>query len=204
MNEAFFKSVRAQFGPLNQNQVDGINTLLAATALVPRMHRAYILATAWHETASTMRPLEEYGKGAGHPYAPRYYGRGYVQLTWDYNYKKAGNLLGVDLVSNPEFALRPSIAAQIIVRGMSEGWFTGKKLSDFTAFVSMRRIVNGTDKAALIADYARKFENALVTGPIELPAAPSTAPQPTKPQAPIGLLAAIVAIIRLLFTRKPK
>ena len=129
---------------------------------------------------------------------------GYVQLTWDYNYKKAGNLLGVDLVSNPEFALRPSIAAQIIVRGMSEGWFTGKKLSDFTDFVSMRRIVNGTDKAALIADYARKFENALVTGPIELPAAPSTAPQPTKPQAPIGLLAAIVAIIRLLFTRKPK
>ena len=30
-----------------------------------------------------------------------YYGRGPLQLTWDYNYRAAGEFLGVDLISNP-------------------------------------------------------------------------------------------------------
>jgi Chitinase class I len=30
-----------------------------------------------------------------------YYGRGPLQLTWDYNYRAAGDFLGVDLVQNP-------------------------------------------------------------------------------------------------------
>ncbi len=30
-----------------------------------------------------------------------YFGRGPIQLTWDYNYRAAGDFLGIDLVSNP-------------------------------------------------------------------------------------------------------
>jgi predicted chitinase len=31
-----------------------------------------------------------------------YYGRGLVQLTWRNNYKKMGDLLGLDLVHHPK------------------------------------------------------------------------------------------------------
>ncbi|MDB5057274.1 MAG: Cell wall-associated hydrolase [Chloroflexi bacterium] len=47
------------------------------------------------------------------PYAP-YWGRGFIQLTWSYNYKMYGDLLGVDLYNNPSFALEPSTAARIL------------------------------------------------------------------------------------------
>ena len=47
-----------------------------------------------------------------------------------------------------------------------EGWFTGKKLSDYITlkisdFKSARKIVNGLDKAELIADYAKQYDKML-------------------------------------------
>jgi putative chitinase len=174
--KAFFDSVRASFGSLSQSQVDGFNILLKATSNLPLRHRAYILATAWHETAFTMQPIAEYGRGKGRPYgAPAgpygkvYYGRGYVQLTWLQNYKKAALATGRDLVAEPDKAMIPEVAADIIVRGMVGGWFTGKKLDDFTDYVDMRRIVNGIDKAVTIAGYAIKFEKALAVVPADTP-----------------------------------
>ena len=49
------------------------------------------------------------------------------------------------------------------------GDFTGKKLSDYIKpgsvdYVNARRIVNGTDCAEQIADYASKYEDALKIG----------------------------------------
>ena len=75
--------------------------------------------------------------------------------------------LGIDLVSNPDLALVPEHAAQIMCIGMLDGWFTGKKLGDYftaqkTDWVNARRIINGADKAQAIADYARAFYAALV------------------------------------------
>jgi predicted chitinase len=104
---------------------------------------------------------------------PRYCGRGYVQLTWKNNYAKASRECGVDLVSNPEEAMDPEIAAKIMRRGMQEGWFTGKKFSDYlpgagTAtsgqFARARYIINGSDKAQQIADHAIQFQRALQAG----------------------------------------
>lgn len=176
--ELFFKSVRGSIfgGKLSQDQVEGTEAVLdayEAAGLTSAQWLAYMLATAFHETAATMRPIEEYGKGKGRkygvpvgPFKKVYYGRGYVQLTWIYNYEKAEAELHAPFVEKPELALDPKHAADIMTRGMQEGWFTGKKLVDYlnvkTDYRNARRIINGTDKADLIAGYANKFHAALV------------------------------------------
>jgi predicted chitinase len=45
----------------------------------------------------------------------RYKGRGYIQLTGRYNYKKAGEALGLPLEAKPELAEKPEVAAKIAV-----------------------------------------------------------------------------------------
>jgi len=97
---------------------------------------------------------------------PRYCGRGFVQLTWKCNYEKAGKVLGVDLVGNPDLALELPIATRLLFEGMQRGWFTGRKLADHFSpdredWVGARRIINGTDKANLVASYARHYYAAL-------------------------------------------
>lgn len=194
--QAFFDSLRSGLlGPtLDQDEVTGCEAILDAMAGLPLSWCAYAMATAYHETAHTMQPIREFG---GPRYLTRMYdvtgarpslarkmgntepgdgvrfcGRGYVQLTWKANYAKAGAKLGVDLVANPDKAMRPDIAARIMREGMVEGWFTGKALKDYLPgprgalgqYQAARRIINGTDKAALIAGYAMQFEAALVKG----------------------------------------
>lgn len=214
----FFDVVRSSFGPLTQTNVDGLNTLLNEMQNVPMIQlsvkqKAYILATAWHETARTMQPVEEIGKGRGRPYGLAtgpynkvYYGRGYVQLTWYSNYVKATQRLRqlrlipneLDLAATPEAALHPEIAAAILILGCLEGWFTGRKLADYVTtmsadYVNARRIVNGTDKAQIIASYADVFEKALVAGvPSQVTPAPAPAPAPT-PAKPAEAVAQPVA-----------
>ena len=98
---------------------------------------AYSLATTIHETASTMWPIEEYGKGKGQPYGvpdpdtgEAYYGRGFVQLTWKDNYQKMTPIVDplfpgepIDLVKKPAQALDPHVAAAIMYQGMAAGSF---------------------------------------------------------------------------------
>jgi len=168
-----------------------IEACLAAGLL--RNQCAYVLATAWHETAHTMKPIRERG-GDQYLKAKKYYpyvGMGYVQLTWRANYEKAGKRLGVDFVKHPKYLLKAEHAAPILVIGMAEGWFTGKKLSDYMTlrksdFVQARRIVNGMDRAELIADHAKQYDALLkaagygVDAPSPLPATE----QPAKTQSP--------------------
>lgn len=175
--EAFFASVRKVTGPLDQEQVDSINLLLRQAAHWPVGWMAYGLATAWHE--ARFKPQEEWGKGKGKPYGkPGKYGqsqhgRGFVQLTWDANYEWADKALGLQgaLLGNFDLALKPGFAAAILVAGMEEGAFTGKKLADYidqrgtpNGFLAARRIVNGMDKAHQIAGYADRFQDALDAG----------------------------------------
>ena len=182
----YWDKLRSHFGRLNQSQVDGFNAVLSAinqygSPANKPAYVAYMLATAWHETAATMQPIAEYGKGKGRPYGKRidvhggrysdslpiYYGRGYVQLTWLTNYVFMKNRLGVDFVNKPELALNPKHASDIMITGMLEGSFTGKSLQKYITyglyfeFVNARRIINGTDKATLIAQYAVRFLDSL-------------------------------------------
>lgn len=177
---------------------------------------AYVLATAFHETAHTMKPIREMGGEKylkSKPYYP-YVGMGFVQLTWKANYQKASKALGVDFVANPKKLLEPAYSAAILVTGMKEGWFTTKALEDYITlyksdYTGARRIVNGTDRAKLIAGYAVEYDAALKAmgygeeKPVE-PANPVPAPSPApvpqsppaaKPEAKRGILAIIFEII---------
>ena len=174
---------------LKQTQVDGLERLLSATSSRPISHVAYLLATAFHETGGNMQPIREaFGKSDGDtinrlekawkagrlgqvrtPYwrpdasGKSWFGRGYVQLTHRDNYARAAAVTGVDLLGDPSKAMHPEVAAKILVEGCESGLFTGKRLSDYLPGdpVNARRVVNGTDKAALIAGYAKAFEAAL-------------------------------------------
>jgi hypothetical protein len=120
MSDAFFNSVRDSFGSLTQNQVDGLNHLLTATKDLPTRHRAYVLATAWHETGPASSPLHmtprreiwgptpaqsryEGSKALGNTLpgdGKKFMGRGYVQITGRHNYDTASVAVGKDLVAN--------------------------------------------------------------------------------------------------------
>lgn len=104
-----------------------------------------------------------------------FYGRGLVQLTWYDNYKRMSEelfTLGVvdfvdALLINPALANNLNIAINVTLLGMQKGLFTGKKLSDYINnnlkdYRNARKIINGLDKADLIAGYAEKFEKALL------------------------------------------
>ena len=181
MNQgAFFTTVRARLGVLSSAQVAGFGSVLAAIEGAPLSHRAYMLATAWHETKRTMLPvreaywLSEAWRKANLRYWP-WYGRGYVQLTWQPNYASADRKLGLNgsLLVNPDRAMEPDIAAVIMRRVMDEGWFTGVKNATFLSpagtatreqYMHARTIINGRDKADLVEDYAQIFERALRDG----------------------------------------
>lgn len=190
--ETFFNKVRATpfGGSLSQSQVDGMNFMLD---VFERDYNwpdlrwlAYAFASAFHETAFTMQPIKEYGSQSylqSKPYYP-YFGRGYVQLTWEDNYRKMGDKLGVNLLGeNKDKALDPQIAAAVMYSGMRDGDFTGKKLATYFSStvndpVNARRIINGTDQASTIAKYHEDFFEALNAAYVTEPVSPPPAPAP--------------------------
>lgn len=182
----FFASVRLSLfnNKMTATQVAGMDAILdewEKQQLTDHRWLAYMLATAYWETAQTMQPIEEFGKGAGKDYGKKmkmgggpghrivykhpdklYYGRGLVQLTWYENYDLMSKALKVDLLNHPELALDMRIAIRIMFEGMLNGDFTGKSLEDYfnsctEDWVNARRIINGIDKAVTISLIAKKF-----------------------------------------------
>lgn len=187
----FYREVRDQIfhGKLSTQQYDGMEAIINKwhlSGFTDLRWLAYMLGTTYHETAGVMYPIEEYGKGRGRTYGKKfkqsgkpytypdklYYGRGYVQLTWYDNYERMGNILKIPLLEQPELALRPDIAADIMFEGMTKslslkGDFTGKYLELYfnetkEDWFNARRIINGIDRAELIADYAKKFYSIII------------------------------------------
>lgn len=227
MNSAFFNVVRASVfnGRLTQAQVEGITVIIRAWAQFGDgnlQRQAYVLATPVIETAWRMEPIHEYGgvsyfdkyepgtklgkvlgntkRGDGY----RYRGRGFVQITGRANYAKAGKILGIDLVGNPDLALDPWVAARILVIGSQEGWFTGKGLPSFIdeideddteelrEFAQARRVINGQDRAVEIGKIALVFEKALKAGKAQssttasTPIGPPSVSHSTSPEVGTG------------------
>ncbi len=170
---------------------------------------AYILATAWHETGQRMYPIreafadtdEEAIRALDKYFANRtrniywrpveetgraYFGRGYVQLTWDTNYKKADQYLGIDPEAEdfkersyywePDNALDERSSIRITYSGMFRGWYTTYCLLNFfppnqkADWAGARRIINGVDKKEKIAGEAVAFQNILQTAGVAVPA----------------------------------
>lgn len=208
-------------GPLTQSQREGFEALLTAGEKLPREHMAYVLATAFHETAGLMQPIKEtvmswhqnknptdkevisrldrawaagkLGQVKTPYWREGWFGRGYVQITHRQNYDKVGQAVGIDLVSDPNRALHPNVAARILIDGMSRGLFTGKTMADYLPadFVNARRVVNGTDRATEIAERALRYNAALK--------AAGYGQQPAKEPASGGVWAAIFAAIMSIF-----
>ncbi|MFT2020451.1 glycoside hydrolase family 19 protein [Streptomyces sp. 796.1] len=89
---------------------------------VKRQEAAAFLANVNHETGGLVHIVEQnqanyphycdrnqpYGCPAGQA---AYYGRGPIQLSWNFNYKAAGDALGIDLLGNPWLVERdPAVA----------------------------------------------------------------------------------------------
>ncbi len=192
--KAFFDDYKGRFATItNQRVVDGLTFLLDEiekdNGFTMIREVAYFLATIKGETG-IFHPLQE--KRASRINQPKlwetqnrywntgFYGRGYVQLTWENNYLKAGKKLvglkmkkngGVEItitektfVQTADLVMQPEAAYLIASRGMKEGWFTTKKLSDYIKqgqppdYVGARKIINGTERASMFADFASKFE----------------------------------------------
>ena len=179
-----------------------------------RNEAAYVLATARWETAHTMKPVREFG-GEGYLRQKKYYpyvGMGYVQLTWAANYQWATNRFGVDFVSNPKLLLEPKYAAEILVVGMKEGAFTGRKLSHFfnlqvSNWPEARRIVNGVDKKMEIAHLGVVYDNLLIEdgygindNATEVPVTPPVTPAPVTPKP--TLIQLISRLLRWIFKKR--
>lgn len=206
---------RAPFGGrLTQQQVEGAEALLDAWDQDgdgdPRK-LAYVLASVFHETGGKMVPVREtfatsdaqairnldraWAAGklpqVSKPYwRDGWFGRGPIQVTHERNYRRVGDLLGIDLVADPGLLMKQPWGARSAVLGMIHGVYTGKKLADYfngntNNPKGARRIVNGTDKASLIATYHKAFLDAIKAAPVAEVSTPMAEPAP----APVEELA---------------
>jgi putative chitinase len=144
---------------LTKAQGDVIRAIAAAAdkhGVTDQRQFAYILGTAFWESGFKLIREIRAPKGSkvwqmqNAYWSSGYYGRGLSQLTWRKNYEKFGKILNIPLVSNPDLALRPEYASEILVYGMVHGSFTGLKLADFFPpgregrWLDCRKVVNGT------------------------------------------------------------
>ncbi|MDQ0133305.1 putative chitinase [Neorhizobium galegae] len=194
----FFDFVRTRLfkGRLVTSQVEGLTAILDGWrergGQDEGLPLAYVLATAFHETAATMQPVRETlaasdrsaiarldeAFAAGRlgsvktPYwrpdadGKSWLGRGLVQLTHRRNYEAMSALTGIDLAADPGRAMEMPVSVAILIVGMRRGSFTGRKLGDYFGqgradWVGARKIINGSDRAELVARHARVFAEAL-------------------------------------------
>jgi predicted chitinase len=147
--------------------ISAIKTACDSVGLGLLTQKAYVVATVKHETNDTFKPvreaywLSEDWRRKNLRYYP-YYGRGYAQITWEANYKKFGDRLGVDFVKEPDRVMLHRYALPILIYGFKDGLFTSKKLTDYvtatkTDYYNARKCINALDRAGLVETYAEEY-----------------------------------------------
>ena len=107
-----------------------LEAALAARGIGDRPVLIAALATIGVETSS-FAPIPEFASGDAYEGRAdlgntqpgdgrRYKGRGFIQITGRSNYQTYGDILGVDLIGNPDLALDPNIACQIFAAYFTE------------------------------------------------------------------------------------
>jgi putative chitinase len=130
-------------GPLNKamNKSEITTPLRRAAFLAQLAHESgelkYMEESASGEMYEGRKELGNTEPGDG----KRYKGRGPIQLTGRFNYRKAGEALGLDLEGKPELAATPDVGCQVA------GWFwSTRKLNDLADkkdFTTITKRVNG-------------------------------------------------------------
>jgi len=143
---------------------------------------AAFLAQMAHESGN-FRYTHEIGGGKdSYSGGKRYHGRGYIQLTHDYNYKTYGDKLGIDLVSNPDLAASGDVAAQIAVtywmdnvrptvKGDWDNVFLHSKAINHPAATRPSQVNGMADRQSKYDKYLKK----VTSGQLNNNSAPSTA-----------------------------
>ena len=158
------------YGLTREQNVDMLVRTALEYGITDRRQIAYILATAQHETGDFRTAREDDGRNQairnGYRGGEDYYGRGYVQTTHVDRYAAMDSTLGLNgrLNANPDLAATdPQLSAQMTVVGMARGIYTGVGLDQYingnrTDYTAARAVVNGNDRADLIAGYAQTWE----------------------------------------------
>lgn len=138
-------------GPL----AEGIGALEGAVILDSGLRLAHFVAQGGHETLGFTRMVEIWGPTAaqgryegradlgniraGDGY--RYRGRGVLQITGRDNYRRFGQLIGVDIESQPDRAAEPAIAMAVAC-----AYWTSRRINaaaDRDDVESVTRLING-------------------------------------------------------------
>jgi hypothetical protein len=105
-----------------------------------------VIGTTAVETAHTFAPvreafwLSEEWRAANLRYYP-WYGRGFIQLTWESNYARYGTMIQRDLLTDPDIAMQADVAALVMAayfwdRGVADACNNGQ-------WAEVRRLVQG-------------------------------------------------------------
>lgn len=125
-----------------------IDAELTRQGVTSEANCAAAIGTTAIETASTFAPVREAfwmtedWREANLRYYP-YYGRGFIQLTWQSNYQLAGDYLGVNLASDPDRALETDIAAAVFAWYWAVARPGIPRAADNHNWAEVRRLVQG-------------------------------------------------------------
>jgi hypothetical protein len=158
------KVARLPDGSARVTEQDGDQFTVAVDGKV----KAISSKTATHGAPAGGSPASIYASDKG--LERKYFGRGYVQLTWWDNYVTAGTLLsrGLDFLFDPDLVKDPQTAYKLMSYCMrtGEGFANGRKFSQyffggFTDYLGARDMVNAGGDHKEVADAAERFERVL-------------------------------------------
>lgn len=131
-------------GGLSQTQVEAVETITAEIEIEEKYTKFLPLFISVGYQFSKLRPVY-YGT------RNKYQGRGYFPyFRGKSTYTEIADLLQIpEIISDPDLLLLEPIAAQVLVRSLTEGWINGKKVTDFDNFYAATQCISTRLKPAI-------------------------------------------------------